>query len=105
MADSNDRAAYAFLEAERLDLLERLGSRRAAVRRHTLLALLGVSPAVLFPVLANFGDSGIAFLAVVISLMMGLEASRAVRAKRDVAELKRALVRLEQQLDAASANR
>ena len=56
----------------------------------------------LLPLLATFGDTGVVFLAVVITLMMGLEASRAIHAKRDVAELKRALIRLEQQLDSIS---
>ena len=99
MDDPSDATARAFLESERLDTLERLNSRMAAVRRHTLLALLGVSPAVLFPLLATFGDSGVVLLAAVITLMMGLEASRALRARRDAAELKRALIRLEQQLE------
>ena len=92
----------AFLEAERVDLLERLNSRQVAVRRHTLLAILGVSPSVLLPAVGTFGDGGVVALALIILLMIGLESTRAVRAKRDVAELKRALIRLEEELDSIS---
>ena len=83
-----------FVELQRRDLLDQLQKREGARERHTMWALIGISPGAAVPLLLSLSQFGGSALAAGVLLMTGREAWRAVCAKRDVAELRQALKEL-----------
>ena len=82
---------HAILEFERRDLLDRLHEREEARQRHTMWALIGASPGAIVPLIISMSQLGASVLAGSVVMMTAVEAWRAVRAKREVADLKKAL--------------
>lgn len=97
----------ALLLSQRDDLEERLRVRRRAARRHTLWAVLGVSPATLIPLLAAVHDFGPEIAGFAAVLVLGVEGWRAVQARADVREIEAALEEVDAALEgqAPSADR
>ena len=89
--DTEQTESQAILGFERRDLLDRLQEREAAHHRHTMWALIGVSPGALIPLVISMSQVGASVLAGSVFLMTAVEGWRALRAKRDVAELKETL--------------
>ncbi len=90
------------LESERKDLEEQQLSRRAAARRHTLWALLGVSPTAAIPLLAatRFGVGMFAILSLCVAVV---EAWNAIRAHMDATDIEGRLKRLSSTLDQSAS--
>ena len=87
--DSQEGRALAAIEAsEAAELAVEIEAREQAARRHTLWALLGVSPAGLIPLLAASSDFGVAALLTGAVCITGIEAWRALRARAEAAELR-----------------
>ncbi len=77
--------------ADASDLQCQLNERERAARRHTVWALLGLSPAGLIPLFAvanELGGYALFGAAIVIS---GIEASRAIKARGEALELREKL--------------
>lgn len=84
-------AGTAVLESERRDLEEQLQKRRRASRRHTLWAVLGVSPGAIVPLLAVASEFGITVVAALSFFVAAVEAWRAVQARADAQEIEEKL--------------
>ena len=88
----DDRIVRRALEAEDvIDVSRELDGRERAARRHTIWALLGVSPVAVIPLVATASEFGVwAFLAA-MSVVAARETLLAVRAHRDASELRERL--------------
>jgi len=73
--------------------------RRRAARRHTLWAILGVSPTTLIPLLAAVHDFGPEIVGVAAVVIVAIEGWRAVRARTDAREIEAALEEVEASLE------
>jgi hypothetical protein len=80
--------------ADAADVTERLRVRESQARRHTLWALLGVSPIGLIPLVATTSEFGVAALAGGMLVITVREALRAMSAHSEVSELREELHRL-----------
>ncbi len=82
------------VDSEIRELEGRLASKRKASRRHTVWALLGVSPGALLPFGALLGESALGAAVILGVLVTATEAWRAVRARAEATKLEMALKRL-----------
>lgn len=73
------------------ELEERVISRRRAGRRHTIWALLGLSPGALLPFAALLSESAISGAVALVVLVTGTEIWRAKKAERDAKRAEDAL--------------
>lgn len=73
------RGEVALLESERAELETQFRATRAAARRHTLWAILGVSPGALIPLIVTANHFGIAMAAGLGVLLAGIEFWRGAR--------------------------
>ncbi len=78
----------AILALQKRDLLDQIQDREVAHQRHMMWAVLGVSPGAVIPLLVSMSRIGVAALVGAVFLMTGVEAWRAIKAKREVAALK-----------------
>ena len=79
------------LVANVADVSRELEARERAARRHTVWALLGVSPAAAIPLVATASEFGMWALLAGMTAVALRETLGAVRAHRDVAELREKL--------------
>ena len=96
--------ARAVREIERRELLDRIHEREDDRHRHTLWALVGVSPGALVPLVVSVSQLGASALAGSVFVMTALEAWRAWRAKKDVINLREALAELPHLADTAPSD-
>lgn len=82
------------VDSEIRELEGRVASKRKASRRHTVWALLGVSPGALLPFGALLGESALGAAVILGVLVTATEAWRALRARAEAAKLEMALNRL-----------
>lgn len=88
----SDRAIRRALDdANSADVTRELEHRERAARRHTMWALLGVSPAAALPLVAAASTFGVLALVGAMTAISTREALRAVRARRDAAALRERL--------------
>ena len=80
---------------ERDELLARIDEREAAVRRHTIWAVLGVSPGAVIPLFLTLGQMGWLSLLIAMVLMVVWELFKAGRARAEANELREELRRLD----------
>ena len=93
--DTENRALQKRLEeADADDITSRLAERERDAKRHTLWALLGVSPAALIPLVATASELGVWAVLVGMSLVVVKEALAAFKARADVSELREELHQL-----------
>ena len=85
---SAPQASAALDKSEAEELAIELEKRERAARRHTIWAVLGVSPAGLIPLIAATNDFGVAALVVGVVCITGIEAWRAAKARGDASELR-----------------
>ena len=78
----------AIVELQKGDLLDQIQERESAHRRHLMWAVIGVSPGAVIPLLVSMSQVGATALVGGAFLMTAVEAWRAIKAKREVAELK-----------------
>ena len=81
-------------EIELLELADRIESKRRAASRHSLFAILGVSPAWILPMAGLATDFGLGIAIVASVLITGLESWRADQARADLREAEEAQQRL-----------
>ena len=77
-----------------VELEAQIQERRRSARRHTLWAMLGVSPAGLLPMLGLGWDFGFGGVVVAGVFITGIEAWRAVQAHADLREAEEAVRKL-----------
>lgn len=76
----------------------RIADARKAVRRHSLFALCGLSPAAVLPILGLGADFGFEAAVLASVLVTGVESWRAVQAKADLREAEARRKELEERL-------
>lgn len=89
-----EKAAALARASERQDLEREVATHRAAARRHTFWAALGVSPAAALPLFVSFDTIGFVGVGIAVALISGLEAWRAVRSNRAAFQAEARLKRL-----------
>ena len=93
MSDPDDprdpEAALRRADAE--DVARLLAERERAARRHTLWALLGVSPAGLIPMIGAVSEFGVPVLVAGMTAIAATETLRAVRARGEAQALRERL--------------
>ena len=97
-----DPGGAALLQADRGDLETRLETARREQRRHTLWALLGVSPAAL-PILFAVGDRGAAAVAVATVGIFAVEGWRAFTSGREARRIEIRLLEVSEGIAALEA--
>ncbi len=81
-------------ELERRDLEAQIEAHHAAARKHGFWAVMGFSPGAVLPFLVSMESVGPAALVAGVLAMTGIEGWRAVKARREAAELERTLAEL-----------
>ena len=84
----------ALREADIADVTRRLEERERSASRHTLWAVLGVSPAGLLPLIGTASEFGVAALITGVAAITVVEAVRAIRARGEAARLRSQLEEL-----------
>lgn len=91
-SEGGAREAGRVLEkADAADIAERLRVRESEARRHTLWALVGISPVGLIPLVATTSEFGVAALVGGMLVITVREALRAMSAHSEVSELREEL--------------
>ena len=88
------RAERSLREAEVRDLEEQVRAARSAARRHTLWAVLGVSPGAAIPLRLSVHELGLAMIVVFSVFVTGVERWRALQARMDAVELRQRLLEI-----------
>jgi hypothetical protein len=84
-------AERSLLEMDIRELEEQVRAARSAARRHTLWAVLGVSPGAVIPLLLTIHELGMAVIGAFSVFVAGVESWRAIQARMDAAELQERL--------------
>lgn len=79
----SDDSSSTVVEVEMRDLQDRREELLNAARRHTLWAVLGLSPGAIIPLVVSVGEMGMGVFVAALVAMTGTETVRAVRARRE----------------------
>lgn len=77
----SDDSSSTVVEVEMRDLQDRREELLNAARRHTLWAVLGLSPGAIIPLVVSVGEMGMGVFVAALVAMTGTETVRAVRAR------------------------